>query len=129
MAPLFYFHSMLQLNSLASPSETLYVHIPADVKLQNLNLYPMRLVKVATGVQTGTTDYIAGATNRRTTEVRFATYQLDLGMYTAEFSDDRGNVIYSCLCYASPGGDTAIPQTNYEVAEQNSESIYIYYDE
>ena len=120
---------MLQLNSSASPSQIMYVHFPADVTLNDLELYPMRLVNVATGVLTGTTNYIAGVTNRRTTEVRFATYQLDLGMYTAEFSDDRGNVIYSCLCYASPGGNTAIPQTNYEVAEQISESIYIYYDE
>jgi len=124
--PPFLFCSMLQLNSLASPSEIYYVHFPEDVTLNNLSMYDMTLVNVATGVASGTTNYIAGVTTRRTTEVRFTTYQLALGMYIAEFKDDRGEVILQTLCYASPGGNSPSPGRPYYPT--TTESITIYYE-
>lgn len=120
---------MLLLNS-HTPQSSVIIHVP-DYAVTRGQVYPLVLRNVATEqVHKAYTEWTAEVVNNRYVQADFNTANLATGMYIAEFYTLLYNPITPwvvALCYASPGGTTAIPVSNYD--PNDSENIYIYYGE
>ena len=129
VAPLFYFHVMLQLNS-SAPNTAVY--IPGGINtFIRLNSYPLKITNLATTeVDTTQIAWIANNVYKRYTEALVGNLNFDTGMYLVEFRVRPEDAVpyFATLAYASPGGNTAIPQTNHDVDNQATEDIYIYHE-
>ena len=129
VAPLFYFHDMLQLNS-SAPNTAVYIP-GGENHFTRLSAYPLKITNLATTeVDTTQTAWIANLVHKRYTEALVGNLNFDTGMYLVEFRVREEDVVpyFATLAYASPGGNTAIPQTNYDVDNQATEDIYIYHE-
>lgn len=89
----------------------------------------MTIVNLATQEEAvGYTTWTANVVNNRYVTASFNTRFLPTGMYIVTFfasQPAQGSWVH--LAYASPGGDTAIPQTTHD--PDDTSEIHIYYGE